>query len=217
MQGDSIVVEAHHLSAAEVITSSLLKTIESAASKFTITVAGESGSGKSETATAIARALENFGIPCIIFQQDDYFIYPPKSNDAERRKNKKWVGPHEVKIELLASHLEAFREGKSNIKKPLINYSSDIITEEIYNFNNAKVAIAEGTYTSLLTNIDIRIFIARDFNQTLEHRQKRNRDTTELDSFTESILKIEHAIISEHRALADIIINSDYTVDLKPK
>ena len=217
MQGDNIVVEAHHLSAAEVITSSLLKTIESSANRFTITVAGESGSGKSETATAIASSLENYGIPSIIFQQDDYFIYPPKSNDAARRNDKKWVGPQEVKIDLLSSHLEAFQGGKSNIRKPLIDYSSDTITEEIYDFNNAQVAIAEGTYTSLLKNVDIRIFIARDFNQTLEHRQKRNRDISELDSFTENILRTEHVIISEHRALADIVINSDYTVDLKPK
>jgi len=217
MQGDNIVVEAHHLSAAEVITSSLLKTIDSAANRFTISVAGESGSGKSETATAIACALENYGISSIIFQQDDYFIYPPKSNDAARRNDEKWVGPQEVKIDLLSSHLEAFQEGKSNIRKPLIDYSSDTIAEEIYDFNNAQVAIAEGTYTSLLKSVDIRIFIARDFNQTLEHRQKRNRDISELDSFTENILRTEHAIISEHRALADIVINSDYTVDLKPK
>ncbi len=216
MQGDNIVIEAHHLSAAEIITSSLFETIDSTPSRFTITVAGESGSGKSETATAIAGALENYGVPSIIFQQDDYFIYPPKSNDAARRKDKEWVGPQEVKIELLDSHMKAFREGKSNIKKPLIDYSSDTITEEIFDFNNARVAIAEGTYTSLLTNIDTRIFIARDFNQTLEHRQKRNRDISELDSFTESILKIEHAIISGHRSLADIIINLDYSVDLKP-
>ena len=99
----------------------------------------------------------------------------------------------------------------------MIDYSSDTINEEIYDFNNAQVAIAEGTYTSLLKGVDIRIFIARDFNQTLEHRQKRNRDISELDSFTENILRTEHAIISEHRALADIVINSDYTVDLKPK
>ena len=64
--------------------------------------------------------------------------------------------------------------------------------------------------------MNTRVFIARDFNQTLEHRRKRNRDASELDEFTEEVLKIEHGIISGHRACANIIVNPDYSVDLNP-
>ena len=54
----------------------LLPSIKRSETKFAITVAGESGSGKSETASAIADCLKNAGIAAIIFQQDDYFIHP---------------------------------------------------------------------------------------------------------------------------------------------
>lgn len=216
MRGDVILVEQHHRVAAEEIAPAMLKAIASSDGKYTITVAGESGSGKSETATAIAEVLEAAGISSVILQQDDYFVYPPKSNDMARRKNISWVGPQEVKIELLSSHMKAFLDGADHIEKPLVDYASDHIGEEVFAFGDAKVAITEGTYTSLLENVKTRIFIARDFSQTLEHRRKRSRDASELDTFTEKVLEIEHGIISAHRLRADIVINADYSVNLNP-
>ena len=214
MRGDIIIVEEHHRSAAEAIAPTLLKAIAAAGGKYTITVAGESGSGKSETATAIAEVLEEAGISSVILQQDDYFVYPPKSNDAARREDISWVGTQEVKIDLLSAHMKAFLDGADVIKKPLVHYATDSIGEEVFAFGDAKVAIAEGTYTSLIENVNMRVFIARDFNQTREHRRKRNRDASELDEFTEEVLKIEHVIISAHRAYANIVVNPDYSVNL---
>ena len=110
MRGDTIIVEEHHRRAAAAIAPVLLADLRAGDGKFTLTVAGESGSGKSETATAIADALAADGIASVIFQQDDYFVHPPKSNDRARRKDIAWVGPGEVRIDLLDSHLKAFRE-----------------------------------------------------------------------------------------------------------
>ncbi len=216
MRGDVIIVEEHHRSAAEVIAPTLLEAIAASDGKYTITVAGESGSGKSETAAAIAEVLEEAGISSVILQQDDYFVYPPKSNDSARRKDISWVGTQEVKIDLMSAHMKAFLDGADGVEKPLVDYATDSVGEEILRFGAAQVAIAEGTYTSQVKNIKTRVFIARDFNQTLEHRRKRNRDASELDEFTEEVLKIEHCIISAHRACANIIVNSDYSVDLNP-
>ena len=216
MRGDVIIVEEHHRSAAEAIAPTLLTAIAAAGGKYTITVAGESGSGKSETATAIAEVLEEAGISSVILQQDDYFVYPPKANDAERRKDISWVGTQEVKIDLLSKHMKAFLDGADVIEKPLVDYATDSVGEEAFAFGDAQVAIAEGTYTSLVEHVNTRVFIARDFNQTLEHRRKRNRDASELDEFTEEVLKIEHGIISGYHASANIIVNPDYSVDLNP-
>ncbi len=163
-------------------------------------------------ATAIASALAQEGIDSIIFQQDDYFVYPPKSNDRARRDNITWVGPQEVRLGLLDEHLDAFRDGVESIDKPLVVYETDSVTAEDMPTAEARVAIAEGTYTSLLENVDTRVFIARDYEETRAHREKRKRDAAELDPFIDKVLKIEHAIISEHRARADIVINADYSV-----
>lgn len=212
MRGDTIIVEEHHRRAAAEIVPALLSGIRRSEEKYTISVAGESGSGKSETATAIAEALAQEGIDSVIFQQDDYFVYPPKSNDRARRDDITWVGPQEVRLDLLDEHLNAFRNGAASIDKPLVVYEADSVTAEDMPTADAHVAIAEGTYTSLLENIDTRIFIARDYEQTRAHREMRKRDAAELDPFIDEVLKIEHAIISEHRARVDIVINADYSV-----
>ncbi len=212
MRGDTIIVEEHHRRAAAKIVPALLLKIDGSVGKFTLSVAGESGSGKSETATAIAEALEKEGIASVILQQDDYFVYPPKSNDRARRDDIAWVGPQEVRLDLLDTHLRAFHDNVDSIDKPLVDYETDSVGAERIVVADARVAIAEGTYTSLLDNVDIRVFIARDYEQTRAHREKRKRDAAELDPFIDDVLKIEHGIISSHRARADIVINADYSV-----
>ncbi len=212
MRGDKIIVEAHHRNAAKSILRLILPKIEASKGKYTLTVAGESGSGKSETATAIAELLAERNLPSIIFQQDDYFVHPPKTNDRVRREDIGWVGPQEVRLDLLDEHLQDFLNGAARIEKPLAIYEEDRITTEIAATADARVAIAEGTYTSLLSHVGTKIFIARNYLDTRAHREKRKRDTSELDPFIDEVLRIEHGIISAHRSRADIVIDKDYSV-----
>ena len=210
MQGDIIIVEDHHRQAAEKIVERLIDEIRERDRRTTLTVAGESGSGKSETAQAIAEALQPLGVPSAILQQDDYFVHPPRTNDRTRRANLCWVGPTEVRLDLLDQHLAAAQDGASRITKPLVIYDEDRITEEDLAFGDARVVIAEGTYTSLLERVDRRVFIARNRLDTMEHRQKRAREG--FDPFIEEVLEIEHDIISRHRTRADVLITKDYEV-----
>ncbi|MDH3597169.1 MAG: hypothetical protein OEU09_02605 [Rhodospirillales bacterium] len=212
MRGDKIIVESHHRDAAKAILPLILPEIEASNGKYTLAVAGESGSGKSETATAIAELLAGRNMPSVIFQQDDYFVHPPKSNDRARREDIAWVGPQEVRLDLLDEHLQGFLDGAARIEKPLAIYEEDRITTEIAATADARVAIAEGTYTTLLSHANTKIFIARNYLDTRAHREKRKRDTSELDPFIDDVLRIEHGIISSHRSRADIIIDKDYSV-----
>jgi uridine kinase len=211
MKGDIIIVEDHHRRAAAEIVERHLATIESADGRFAITVAGESGSGKSETAQAIADALGSLGVTAVVYQQDDYFVHPPRTNDRTRRANLCWVGPTEVRLDLLDEHMQAARRGADSVRKPLVIYEEDRIDEEDVDLGGAGVVIAEGTYTSLLHNVDLRVFIARNRLETLEHRRKRGRE--DFDPFIEEVLEIEHDIISKHRSLADVVITRDYDVE----
>jgi uridine kinase len=212
MRGDTIIVEPHHKAAATAIIPLLINAIEASGGKYTITVAGESGSGKSETALALSDALAERNIASVIFQQDDYFVYPPKSNDQARRADIAWVGPQEVKLDLLDRDLKSFHDGAESIEKPLVIYEDDAVTSETMTLGGATIAIAEGTYTTLLKNADTRIFIDRSYEDTRAHREKRKRHASELDPFIDEVLQIEHRIISAHKAHADIVINSDYSV-----
>jgi len=212
MQGDTILIEPHHRQAAQAIAKILLPVIQGSDTPYTISVAGESGSGKSETAAAIAEVLERSGVHCIVLQQDDYFVYPPKSNDRARREDINWVGPQEVKLEKMDANLLEFKRGEKMLHKPLVIYKDDKVVDESMPTGDARVAIAEGTYTTLLNNIDTHVFIDRNYDDTRAHREKRKRDESELDPFIDQVLKIEHDIISRNRERANIVINKDYSV-----
>ncbi len=213
MKGDIIIVEEHHKNVANTIVSQLIENVNIKATRYTIAVAGESGSGKSETARAIVDEFLKHGIKSVVLAQDDYFYLPPKSNDIKRKEDPEWLGPHkEVNFSILENNLKDAIKGENEISKPLIDYNENSIEEIKISLTGIKVVIAEGTYTSLLKNVDTRIFIARNRLDTLDHRKKRNRGNEIHDSFTEEILITEHKIIAGHKYLADFVITKDYEV-----
>jgi uridine kinase len=213
MKGDILVVNKHHILAARAIVSQIVDRINSKPNRFVITVAGESGSGKSETGLSIANELMKLGIKSVILGQDDYFYLPPKANSAKRREDSDWLGPHiEVNFDVFEKNLVDALKGASEIKKPLVDYNTNTIDIETINLDGVKVIIAEGTYTSLLKHVDVKVFISRNWLRTLEDRKKRNRGNEVNDVFTEQILATEHKIIASHKQLADFIINDDYEV-----
>jgi uridine kinase len=211
MQGDIILVGEEHRRAADIIISHMIDDIRSTKRRYTMTVAGESGSGKSETGQALADALDERGIRAVVLQQDDYYVLPPRFNDAARRANFAWVGTTEVKLDVLDGHLEAAQSGSASITKPLVIYDDNRIEEETISLEGVDVVVAEGVYTSLCDHVDCRVFIDRNRLETLEHRMKRGRE--EFDPFIEKVLTTEHEIISQHRSRANVIITRDYDVE----
>ena len=213
MKGDVIVLEEHHIRAANEIVPQIVASIAAEPRRSVITVAGESGSGKSETGRAIADELAVRGIGSVLLGQDDYFVLPPKSNDVKRREDDAWLGPHvEIRFDILEQNLLDAIDGRDEIVKPLIDYAANSIEDETIDLRGVQVVIVEGTYTTLLKHVDTRVFIARNRVDTLAHRQKRNRGNEVGDPFIENVLKLEHKIIAGHRQLADFVITRDYEV-----
>lgn len=92
MRGDKIIVEDHHIRAAKEITRLIAPEIAAAPGRFVVSIAGESGAGKSESALALCEQLAKQDLACLILQQDDYFVYPPKTNAEVRRDDIAHVG-----------------------------------------------------------------------------------------------------------------------------
>ncbi len=210
MIGDRVNSRPKHARAA----AQIMELVGDRVEKGTVfTVAGQSGAGKSEIAYELAQQFESKGLRSYVFQQDDYFVLPPKTNHNRRVEDIGWVGTQEVKLALLDEHVAAFKaRNPLVIEKPLVIFEEDRIITERIDLSPFDVAIAEGTYTTLLRNPDFRVFIDRDYHDTLEDRKERGRE--EIDAFSEKIMKIEDGIISRHRRLADLIVDRNFNVTL---
>lgn len=212
MKGDILIIDEHHRRAASKVIDLISDRIKNAKTKFIITVAGESGAGKSEVAASIAEKLSESGYKSFVFGQDDYFRLPPKTNARQRERDISWVGANEVRLDLLDQNIAEILEGRTEITKPLVDFNADAIGEETIETSDYDILIAEGTYTTLLKKVDCRVFIDRNRWDTKESRQKRNREKQ--DAFLEKILAIEHEIISKHKTKADIVITKDFDASL---
>jgi len=164
------VIKEHHTNIAKQLFDMFAKQI---IGKYTISVGGESGAGKSEIAAELARILNDNGIETKVIQQDDYFVFPPRTNHRMRRTNIDQVGECEVKLDFMEANLRSFKQGDHYIYKPLVIYEEDRITTELLGVGSASVLIAEGTYTTRLNFVDRRVFIDRTYHDTEKERLER--------------------------------------------
>jgi uridine kinase len=210
MKGDRLLIEEQHTKAGKHITNLLLPQVPRDQERFVLTIAGESGSGKSEIASVLSQCLSDAHIPNVIFQQDDYFVLPPKTNAAMRQRNIHQVGPSEVRLDLLDLNLHQFLHGAAEIQKPLVIFDEDEITQETVSVKDVRLIIVEGTYTTILRNAHQRVFIDRTYFDTRQVRKRRSRE--QQNELLEKILAIEHDVISSHKGRADIVVTQDYEV-----
>ena len=176
------------------------------ARRMVIGVAGESGSGKSVTALALARELRVRGFSPETLHQDDYFRLPPRVNHAQRLADLAHVGPHEVDLAAMARHVAAFRAGDAGVAIPRVDYPGDRFDARAAEFGACDVLVVEGTYVLAgIADLDVRIFLEATHEDTRERRRVRNRD---IDApIIDTILGIEHAIVAPQAALANLVVD----------
>lgn len=178
--------------------------------KLTISIGGESGSGKSTTAYCLKQELSNQGISSVILHMDSYFKLPPKDNHKQRIESLDHVGPQEVDLNKLNDHLSAFRNGSKEIHVPIVSYEDNTFTSRKINLDSVGVMIIEGVYSFLLENLGLNIFLERTYKDTFHNRVLRTRENHE--PLIESILEIEHKIVRSMRVQSDYIIDKEYSI-----
>ncbi len=181
--------------------------------KLVIGICGESGSGKSVTATCLQIELEKRNISSIILHQDSYFWLPPKENHEKRKSDLNWVGSNEVRMELLQSHIGQFKSHEEKITVPVVDYEKNIFSEHQTIIKDKSVLIVEGVYALLLDQLDCKIFMERTYKDTLLKRKKRTREV--YDPFVEQVLEIEHIIVKPLQGMADLVVKKNYSVSVK--
>lgn len=212
MIGDKLVITEYHRSGALKVMDALKGRWQFTDQPIAVTIAGESGSGKSEIAHCLAKLAEVSDKKSIVLCQDDYFKLPPKTNHNKRLKDINWVGPGEVHLDIMDDHVIFLKcmKGKP-LEKPLIYFDEDRIGSETIMLEVFDIIIVEGTYTTLLENSDLRVFIDCNYKETKKYRLKRNRDP-DID-FLEKVLEIEHMEIKKHKRIADVVIDPPATTE----
>lgn len=210
MQGEKIIIGKDFVRVAKELKEILLSDINEHQGIYFIAIAGESGSGKTGISRSLSKSLAEARVRNIILQQDDYFCYPPKENSRKRREDISWVGHAEVNLSLLGKNIQAIREGRREISKPVSVLAEDRITEETVSLDRIKAVIVEGTYAFVLEGLDNYIFVDRDYLETKEGRRIRARE--EEDEFLKKVLEIEHNLISSQKERADLTINNNFEV-----
>lgn len=214
MIGDIIEIKPHHLPPAKRIVKLCQNAIARSKKIFAFSVGGESGSGKSTLSLAIREVLQQQGRQTFIFHMDDYFTLPPKDNHEQRLEDINAVGPQEVDLVLLQQHINKVKSGTESLLKPLVHYRENEIRNVTVDLRDVDIIIAEGTYATMLENIDCKIFMLRDYRDTYENRVQRGRDP--MSPFIEKVLKIEHDILRAHKPIADIWVDKEYNVARNP-
>lgn len=206
MLGDVLLISEKHERAGSQIVARISE-IES--DKLVVAIGGESGSGKSELAHVVARALKDKGRLTKILHLDDYYKVRPQDREAWRRENGiESIGLGEINWDLLHQHLNAFRSGGTAVI-PCIDLLTDQIDELHTDFSPIKVVIVDGLYP-LHVDADLRIFIDLTFHDTKKAQILRGKEPQ--NEYRRSVLEREHEVVQSLRSLADFLVTPDFNL-----
>tara|TARA_R110002020_G_scaffold154714_6_gene335142 strand:- start:21901 stop:22500 length:600 start_codon:yes stop_codon:yes gene_type:complete len=175
-------------------------------------IAGGTGSGKTTVVNQIVHELPEGEVTVI--SQDSYYRDTSHLSYDERIKIN-FDHPRAIDFELLCSHLEDLRAGKT-IEQPVYSFVKHNRTKDTVITHPRKVVIVEGililTHPEIRDLFDIKIFVHADSDERLIRRLKRDiaergRDLDEVLNRYQTTLKPMHQqFIEPTKEFADLII-----------
>ena len=177
-----------------------------------IGIAGGSGSGKTTVVKAITDQLKE---NVVVIPQDAYYKDLGHLTAQEKRDHN-FDHPDSIDFDLLCSHLEDLKNGKS-VEQPVYSYiTCGRSADETVKVDPAEVIIVEGilifTCKRLLEQMDIRIFVDADDDDRLMRVMSRDiierGKTVEwvIERYTRTVKPMYLQFIVPSKRYADIII-----------
>lgn len=177
-----------------------------------IGIAGGTGSGKTTVVNQIINELPSNQV--VVISQDSYYKDTSHLSFEERVKIN-FDHPKAIDFELLASHINDLKNGKT-INQPVYSFIEHNRTNETITTNPRDVMIVEGililTHPEIRELFDIKIYVHADSDERLIRRLKRDitergRDLNEVLNRYQTTLKPMHQqFIEPTKEYADIII-----------
>ncbi len=181
--------------------------------KMVVAISGESGSGKTELAHVIARALRKEGVFAKPIHTDNFYNTDPLLRREWRIKNgiQKVVGYNEYQWDAIDDVLQAFKKGEV-VQMPCVDLVTEQVDQLITDFKNIDMLILDGLYAIKAKDIDVRVFIDLTYLQTKEKHTTDSRGKEVMDEVRWEILGREHEQVSALKPSADLIVTADYDV-----
>ena len=177
-----------------------------------IGIAGGSGSGKTTVVNAIAERLHG---NVVVIPQDAY--YKDLSHyTAQQKRDHNFDHPDSIDFDLLCSHIDDLRAGKS-VEQPIYSYlTCSRSTDETKTVSPADIIIVEGilifTCPKLREQLNIKVFVDADDNDRV--MRVISRDIAErgktvdwvIERYTNTVKPMYLQFIEPSKRYADIIV-----------
>lgn len=206
MLGDVLLITEKHLIAAELIVKEVLakKT-----DKFIIGISGESGSGKSELAHAVAKGLRKHGITAKPLHIDNYYRILPLQRTQWRTENgiENVVGYNEYDWDTIYRNIEEFKQGKFSTG-PCVDLVTEQVDQLTTDYKNVDMIIIDGLYAIKTEGVDLSVFIELTYHETKKAQVVRGKEPQ--NEYRSRVLEQEHKMVQALRPKADLLVNMDY-------
>jgi len=212
MLGDILLINDMHKAAAASIHKYVKKDLKKKNNRYRyiVGISGESGSGKSELAHALAKLLKGDNIRVKIIHTDNYYkIQPLLREEWRRNKGFDMIGLDEYDWVKIRKTIRDFREEQECVL-PCIDLIPEQVDKLITDFSKIDLLIIDGLYAIDAPDIDLRVFIDLTYQETKINQIIRMKES--LSDFRMHILEREHQSVSSLKPKADLIVGKSYEV-----
>src|SRR6056297_2444089 len=193
MLGDILLINDMHKEAAANLCDIVLEQLdqkEDEGYRFIIGISGESGSGKSELAHALGKALKEQHTRVKVIHTDNYYkIQPLLREEWRRNKGFDKIGIEEYDWVRIRKTIRDFREEQECVV-PCIDLIPEQVDKLITDFSKIDLLIIDGLYAIDAADVDMRVFIDLTYQETKINQIIRMKE--DMNTFRLKILDREH-------------------------
>lgn len=208
MLGDVLLITEKHIAAAHDIVKVIL---EQKKDKFIIAISGESGSGKSELAHAVAKELKNHKITAKPLHIDNYYRILPLERTQWRTDNgiETAVGLGEYDWVTIYKNVEEFKTG-SKSTGPCVDLVTEQVDQLTTDYSVVDMLIIDGLYAVETKGVDLGVFIELTYHETKKAQKVRGKEPQ--NEYRARVLEQEHKVVQSIKPKAQLLVNMEYQV-----
>jgi len=204
MIGDKILIQKLHKVKARKILFTFLNRFYKKNHKHIITIAGCSGTGKTEVAYVLRNLLYKQGLNSKVISLDDYYETNwEERNEVRKKKGLDYVGHTEIRWKLLRSIVDNFKSNKILKLQEIDKFAGSYELKRCESLG-LDVLIVEGIYANYLDKVTFHVFLEGSVSETRAFRLERNKEKQ--TTFRELIVKKEYQEVLKRKNVANLIV-----------